>query len=357
MPPALQFQSVSKAFSGQTVVDSVDLDVREGEFLTLLGASGCGKTTMLRMMAGFELATSGKIFIGDTDMTRTPPYRRNVGMVFQNLALFPHLSVKDNVAFGLKARDIGGVERNTRVDRVLETVGLGGYQERAVSQLSGGQMQRVALARSLVTGPKVLLLDEPLSALDLKLRRQMQGELKQIQRETGATFVFVTHDQEEAMSMSDRIAVIRDGRIVQLDTPDAIYYRPASDFVASTLGEANLFDSRATDRGHVVEQLGLSLSREASPPGADLCVLVRPENVAVAPAGQMDASVSATVLSSDFAGASISYQLELEDGQPVRARNTFAHNRFFRPGETVRIGINGADCVLVEKTNGSQSGS
>ena len=345
---ALEFRSVTKAFLGNApVVKDVDLTVRHGEFLTLLGASGCGKTTMLRMMAGFEHVTSGKVFIDGSDVTDTPTYRRNVGMVFQNLALFPHLSIFDNVAYGLRRRKMSRSALRAMVDRILETVGLSGYQDRAITQLSGGQRQRVALARSLVMEPAVLLLDEPLSALDLKLRRRMQSELKSIQAKNAATFVFVTHDQEEAMSMSDRIAVIREGEIAQIDAPETVYRRPTDDFVATTLGEANLFEAQHQGEDVVVPDFDARLSA-GDMPRQDVRVMLRPEHIQVAP-DSSDVRHEAEVEQREFAGADVVYKLR-HAGRTLTARNPFRPDRVAHPGDRVAIGWSRADAVIVRKT-------
>jgi putative spermidine/putrescine transport system ATP-binding protein len=241
---AIKLSGLRKTFgSGSTAVravDGVDLEVADGEFFSLLGPSGSGKTTVLRLIAGFEVPTSGRILLGDEDVTRLAPYRRDINTVFQDYALFPHLSVLDNVAYGLRVKGVGKHERNTRANEALHTVRLDDFGGRRPSQLSGGQRQRVALARALVNRPRVLLLDEPLGALDLKLREQMQVELKAIQTQAGITFVFVTHDQEEALTMSDRVAVFHRGRIEQVGTPAEIYERPATSFVAGFVGTSNL---------------------------------------------------------------------------------------------------------------------
>ncbi|MFM8991157.1 MAG: ABC transporter ATP-binding protein, partial [Alphaproteobacteria bacterium] len=239
--PVLEALEVEKNFGAFRAVDGVSLSVRRGEFLTLLGPSGCGKTTMLRMAAGFESPDRGTIRIEGADVTSVPPYSRELGFVFQNLALFPHLTVGENIAFGLEVRKVPVAEQARRIDESLQLVGLAGHAARRVHELSGGQRQRVALARALVIRPAVLLLDEPLGALDLKLRRQLQVELKGLQQRTGTTFVFVTHDQEEALTMSDRIAVMNEGRIEQLDDASAIYDRPRTRFVAQFIGDTNLF--------------------------------------------------------------------------------------------------------------------
>ncbi|PUA79292.1 ABC transporter ATP-binding protein [Nocardioides currus] len=246
--PAVQLDDVVKSFGPVTAVAGVDLAIADGEFFSMLGPSGSGKTTVLRMIAGFEQPTSGRVLLDDRDVTGVPPFARDVNTVFQDYALFPHMDVRANVEYGLRVKRVGRAERRERATAALETVRLGGYADRRPTQLSGGQRQRVALARALVNRPKVLLLDEPLGALDLKLRREMQLELKQIQRDVGITFVFVTHDQEEALTMSDRIAVFNDGRIEQVDTPARLYEAPATAFVAGFVGTSNLLrgsDARA----------------------------------------------------------------------------------------------------------------
>jgi putative spermidine/putrescine transport system ATP-binding protein len=246
---AVKLKSITKKFGQVLAVDNVDLDVLDGEFLTLLGPSGSGKTTVLRMIAGFELPTSGSIELDGKDVTNLAPFNRNVNTVFQDYALFPHMNVLENVSYGLRVKKVPKDEARKLAQEALASVQLSGYEDRKPSQLSGGQRQRVALARSLVNRPKVLLLDEPLGALDLKLRQQMQIELKEIQRNVGITFVFVTHDQEEALTMSDRIAVFNNGKIQQIDTPAVIYERPANEFVAGFVGTSNLLT------GNVAQQI------------------------------------------------------------------------------------------------------
>ncbi len=283
----VRFVRVTKRFGDFTAVDAVDLDVRSGEFLALLGPSGCGKTTCLRMIAGFEEATEGEILIAGRPAAGVPPYRRNVNTVFQQYALFPHLSVEDNVAFGLKQRKVARVERRRRAQEALELVRLADMGQRRPAQLSGGQQQRVALARALVMQPRVLLLDEPLGALDLKLRKEMQIELKRIHEEVGLTFVFVTHDQEEAMAMADRIGVMNLGRIEQLDEPRAIYDRPQTAFVANFVGEMNAVRGTLVaganggfelDAGAGVTITGVTRVEDAAP-GRTARVGIRPERI------------------------------------------------------------------------------
>jgi putative spermidine/putrescine transport system ATP-binding protein len=266
---AVTARGLSKTFGDVRAVDDLDLEIADGEFFSMLGPSGSGKTTVLRLVAGFERPTSGRVLLGDDDVTDLPPYRRDVNTVFQDYAIFPHMDVQTNVEYGLRVKKVDRQERRRRAEEALSAVRLEGYGKRRPTQLSGGQRQRVALARALVNRPKVLLLDEPLGALDLKLRREMQLELKQIQRDVGITFVFVTHDQEEALSMSDRVAVFRDGRVEQVATPVELYERPASSFVAGFVGTSNRIGGEAAPR-----LLGS--------PGE---YAVRPEQLRVVPAG------------------------------------------------------------------------
>jgi spermidine/putrescine transport system ATP-binding protein len=295
---AVQLQEVTKRFSGLSgqpdsevvAVDGVSLNIRDGEFFSLLGPSGCGKTTTLRMIAGFEHPTSGEIHIHGKPMGLTPAYQRNTNMVFQSYALFPHMTIERNVAFGLEMKRVPKAEVAHRVEEALELVRLQGYGARRPKQLSGGQQQRVALARALVNRPEVLLLDEPLGALDLKLRKEMQVELKTLQREVGITFVYVTHDQEEALTMSDRIAVMSLGRVLQVGTPTAIYERPNCRFVADFIGDSNFLEGVVEDqKGDLVTVLvGEKLSviaqaEEALDVGDMVTVAVRPEKIRLLP--------------------------------------------------------------------------
>ncbi|MEO3924140.1 ABC transporter ATP-binding protein [Micromonosporaceae bacterium B7E4] len=287
-------ESVSKRFPGTgdaAAVDGVDISIDAGEFFTLLGPSGCGKTTTLRMVAGFYFPTSGRIRFGTEDVTRKPPNRRDTGMVFQNYALFPHMSVAQNVGYGLKIRKVRGAEARRRIAEALEQVHLGGYGDRRIDQLSGGQQQRVALARALVIRPRTLLLDEPLSNLDAKLREETRAEIRRIQREAGITSIYVTHDQAEAMAMSDRIAVMEAGRVQQIGTPQEIYHRPANTFVARFIGRSNVLSLPVLAAGaeSVDVRLPSGASRTvAAPPGHDLAesdtalVSIRPEHIGLA---------------------------------------------------------------------------
>ncbi|UFU01453.1 ABC transporter ATP-binding protein [Radiobacillus kanasensis] len=242
----VQLQNITKKFGQHTAVDDLNLSVKQGEFLTLLGPSGCGKTTTLRMIAGFEKPSEGEVWIGEKQVAKVEPYNREVNTVFQSYSLFPHMTVFDNVAFGLKMKKVNKAAITERVNKVLDLVQLKSYSDRKPKQLSGGQQQRIAIARAIVNNPKVLLLDEPLGALDLKLRKQMQLELKHLQQTLGITFIYVTHDQEEALTMSDRIVVMNAGKIEQMGSPEEIYEKPATRFVADFIGETNIFEGTVT---------------------------------------------------------------------------------------------------------------
>jgi spermidine/putrescine transport system ATP-binding protein len=312
--PTVRLESVTKAFGEVVAVDDLDLDIGRGEFFTLLGPSGCGKTTTLRMIAGFEEPTAGRVLIEGDDVAGQPPYRRPTNTVFQSYALFPHLSVGDNVAFGLKRKKVPRDEIERRVRAELERVGLAADINRRPNQLSGGMQQRVALARALVNLPKVLLLDEPLGALDLKLRKGLQIELKRIQRDVGITFVYVTHDQEEALTMSDRIAVMDRGRVEQIDTPEEIYERPSTTFVAGFIGVSNLMpgEVRSASDGRGIVRLDTGVEFETATDGigaGERChAVVRPEKLVItradeaAPDGRP--SVEGTVEASVYLGTS-----------------------------------------------------
>jgi spermidine/putrescine ABC transporter ATP-binding subunit len=284
MSEDIKLDGVKKRFGDVKAVNGIDLSVEEGTFLTLLGPSGCGKTTTLRMIAGFEEPTEGSVIIDGEDVSSTPPYDRPTSMVFQNFALFPHKSVGENVAFGLKMRGVDAETRERRAAEMLEMVELGGYEDRRIDELSGGQQQRVALARALITEPTVLLLDEPLGALDLQLRRNMQIELKNLQTELGTTFVYVTHDQEEALTMSDQIAVMNDGRLEQLGTPTEIYEHPETEFVADFIGDTNLLEGKyvEADGARKVSTGDIEIPVESNGKFADgdsVSVSIRPEKI------------------------------------------------------------------------------
>ena len=326
----VRLEHVTKSFGEMHAVDDLSLDILRGEFFSMLGPSGCGKTTTLRMIGGFEEPTSGTIYLADQDVTGLPPYKRNVNTVFQNYALFPHLTIYENVAFGLRRRKVPDGEIKSQVQSMLELVELPGFEERKPTMLSGGQQQRVALARALINHPQVLLLDEPLGALDLKLRKQMQIELKRIQTEVGITFIYVTHDQEEAMTMSDRIAVMRAGHIEQLGDPESLYERPQTAFVAGFLGVSNLLEGEVAghEGGMIAIRLtdGTVIKAPSTGNGAQKVRLgVRPEKLRVVAVNDGQAlatdlnAVEGTVLDSSYIGVSTQYLVETRDGHKMTA--------------------------------------
>jgi spermidine/putrescine transport system ATP-binding protein len=345
-PSALELVDLTKRFGHVTAVDGVALTIPAGSFFALLGPSGCGKTTTLRMVAGLEDPTSGRILLGADDITHRKPYRRPVNTVFQSYALFPHLDIFENVAFGLRRRRVADVR--AQVERMLALVELAGYGSRRTTQLSGGQQQRVALARALINHPQVLLLDEPLGALDLKLRRQMQVELKRIQTEVGITFVHVTHDQEEAMTMADRVAVMKDGRVEQLGDPVELYERPATAFVASFLGQSNLLDGTVAGRDGEAVVVSVGGHRLAVRPagawslGSRVQVGVRPEKIRLAasgrPPGQVGNELEGVVTDSSFTGLGRQYLVATSSGQEL---TVFTQNldvdEQFAPGDAVSL--------------------
>ena len=319
MTHSLSIQNITAHYGTTKVLEDLSLDIAEGELVSLLGASGCGKTTTLRLVAGFLEPTSGKIELGGRDLTRLPAYQRNIGLVFQNYALFPHLSVADNVGFGLKQRGIGGEARTKRVAAMLERVGLGHLADRLPGALSGGQKQRVALARALVIEPPLLMFDEPLSNLDAKLRVDMRVEIRQLQRANGTTSVYVTHDQEEAFSISDRVAIMNAGRIMQLDTPEVLYQRPANAFVARFVGFENLIPMQvvARDGAKVTAEMAggsrLTLSSEDFGVIADKFVLAtRADGLAVTTGG--DAGIPTTLGLRTYLGRAYQYQCDTAAG-------------------------------------------
>ncbi len=321
----VQIQGVSKLFDDSVAVNNLTLDIYEGEFFSLLGPSGCGKTTTLRMLGGFEEPTSGRILLGGKDVTYLAPYHRDVNTVFQSYALFPHLNIFENVAFGLRRRHIAKSDVARRVGEILEIVDLPGFEKRRASQLSGGQQQRVALARALINEPTLLLLDEPMSALDAKLRHQMQIELKRIQTQVGITFLYVTHDQEEAMTMSDRLAVMRHGVIEGIGSPKDIYDSPTTEFVATFLGASNLLEGQVTESTEATTTVRvaggavITLPTERLPrglSGSPVKVGVRPEKISLIASGVEVGrrnSLRGRVLVSTFTGVGNQYIIELPD--------------------------------------------
>jgi spermidine/putrescine transport system ATP-binding protein len=363
--PDIRLERVTKRFGDMTAVDALDLEMPRGAFYALLGPSGCGKTTTLRMVGGFEDPTEGRVFLGGDDVTEHPPYKRDVNTVFQSYALFPHLTVEKNVAFGLERRKVGKDEARKRTAEALELVQLAGLGKRKPAQLSGGQQQRVALARALVNRPRALLLDEPLGALDLRLRKQLQIELKRIQQDVGITFVHVTHDQEEAMSMADTIAVMNAGTIEQAGSAADLYERPRTEFVANFLGVSNLIDGRlvksegslASVETHDGARLHVPAER-VGPHGTDaIRVGVRPEKITLrpsnghAPNGDVNA-LRGTIVVAAFLGTSIQYVIKAAGGEEL---TVFAQNLdgsdpdSFGPGREVELTWNPHHTFVVAK--------
>jgi spermidine/putrescine transport system ATP-binding protein len=352
MEPVIRLEHVSKRYGDYVAVHEAHFSIGQGEFFSMLGPSGCGKTTTLRMIAGFEQPSGGEILLEGKDVSRVPPYRRNVNTVFQHYALFPHMSVRDNVAFGPRSKKLAEAEVTKRVKELLEVVRLTTFAERTPSQLSGGQQQRVALARALVNYPSALLLDEPLGALDLKLRQAMQIELKRIQREVGITFIYVTHDQEEALTMSDRIAVMNEGRVEQIGSPEEIYHTPASVFVASFIGVANLLpatvvgvmDKRIAAKvagGHMVE--ATSTAKDPRP-GSQATLMIRPERLRLSATGD---GVPVTLLTAVFQGPVIRCILRTQDGNEVVAHvGSEGERPVLEPGRTYTLSWD-ADAALL----------
>ena len=387
----LELKNIKKSFTpGEDVLDDICLTVARGEFVTLLGSSGCGKTTTLRIIAGLEQTDSGSVWINGQDVTKLPPDKRDVNTVFQNYALFPHMNVAENIGYGLKLRKVPRGEIKKKVAQMLELVQLEGYEKRKPSELSGGQKQRVAIARALVNNPKVLLLDEPLGALDLQLRRAMQIELKHLQKKLGITFIYITHDQEEAINMSDRIAVMRDGRIEQIGTPDEIYNHPKTSYVATFVGNANILHgvSESIQGENAIVKIGndrvivkLETSQQDTgakqylSAGENVTLAVRSENILLQEAaaigdtgtdngdtvdisvsgGGLDAhnknSVSglqATVTEKNFAGGQLRVTLKLSDGTQLIA-SRYGIDASVAEGQTVRCSFLPTDAVLVDR--------
>ena len=316
----LQLQQIRKSFADTEVLKGIDLEAGQGEFITLLGASGCGKTTTLRIIAGLELPDSGKVILEGRDITDWEPNKRDVNTVFQNYALFPHMNVADNVGYGLKIRKVPKAQIAERVERALRLVQLEEYGKRMPDQLSGGQKQRIAIARAVINEPKVLLLDEPLGALDLKLRRQMQLELKRLQKQLGITFIYITHDQEEAINMSDRIGVMHEGVLEQMGTPNEVYYRPRTSYVADFVGNAN-----------ILHKNGETLA-------------IRSENIRMD--GESVCTQEAIVVEKSFAGGQLRILFRLSDGQLLTA-SRYGIDNDMQAGETVKIGWDAKDAVKV----------
>ena len=357
-PPAIELRDVVKRYGLFTAITGANLTIEDNEFFTLLGPSGCGKTTLLRMIAGFEDITSGAIFLYGEEIERLPPNRRPVNTVFQQYALFPHMTVAENVAFGMQRLKRPPAEVEERTRRMLDMVKLSAFSERKPHQLSGGQQQRVALARAMAPGPKLLLLDEPLSALDLKLRQAMRVELKQLQEETGITFVFVTHDQEEALAMSDRITVMSAGGIQQVGTPHEIYEKPHNRFVADFIGETNLLDVTVEDVSHgrcrcrLANGAALECDATGTPhSGTAGHVSIRPERLSIARPGGGTDPLTGVINRTVYLGTDTQYLVGLDDGSEVTVRTQNAHHAALGlgAGDRVALGIDeGAVRLLVD---------
>ena len=353
----LELKNIKKSFSpGEAVLDDISLTVARGEFVTLLGSSGCGKTTTLRIIAGLEQADSGSVWINGQNVTELEPDKRDVNTVFQNYALFPHMNVAENIGYGLKLRKVSKAEIKEKVAQMLELVQLEGYEKRKPSELSGGQKQRVAIARALVNNPKVLLLDEPLGALDLQLRRAMQTELKHLQKKLGITFIYITHDQEEAINMSDRIAVMDGGRILQIGTPDEIYNHPKTSYVATFVGNANILHGivESAENENVVIDLGCGKISAGSgmdkdsaklKPGEPVTLAVRSENIRLH--DRDTEGLPATVLEKNFVGGQLRVTLQLQD-HTVLTASRYGINTEVKEGQQIFCSFRPEDAVLVD---------
>ena len=353
MSVSIHFEDIVKKYGNNTIIPGLDLDVKEGEFFTLLGPSGCGKTTLLRMVAGFNSIEGGTISFNGKVINNIAPNKRNIGMVFQNYAVFPHMTVRENVAYGLENRKLPKKEIKERVDEILETVKITQYADRLPERLSGGQQQRVALARAIVIKPDVLLMDEPLSNLDAKLRIEMRNAIRQIQHEVGITTVYVTHDQEEAMAVSDRIAVMKDGVIQHVSSPKSIYQRPANLFVANFIGRSNTLkaklagDALSFGNGYTVKYD--NLDKRA---GEDVLVAVRPEEFVIDEKNQ--AGIDATVVSSVFLGLNTTYFVELYDGTQAEIVEESSISSIIPNGTKVKLGLK-LDKINVFNADGSEN--
>ena len=348
----LELKDIRKSFEKETdVLKGISLAIGKGEFITLLGSSGCGKTTTLRIIAGLEMPDGGQVFLDGKDVTSLAPEARDVNTVFQNYALFPHMNVADNIGYGLKLKKTPKEEIRRKVKEMLELVQLPGYEKRKPSELSGGQKQRVAIARALVNNPKVLLLDEPLGALDLQLRRAMQIELKRLQKKLGITFIYITHDQEEAINMSDRIAVMNEGRFEQIGSPDEIYNHPRTSYVATFVGNANILKGRAagTENGCVLVELPggimpVDAAGEEVKEGEEVTLAVRSENIRL----DGGCGLEAEVAEKSFAGGLLRVVLKLSDGTEVIA-SRYGIDAAVQPGEKVCLSFEPGDAVLVDR--------
>ncbi len=350
----LELKNLKKSFApGEAVLQGINLTIRQGEFVTLLGASGCGKTTTLRIIAGLEQPDSGSVWLEGQDVTALEPNQRDVNTVFQNYALFPHMNVADNIGYGLKIRKAPKAEIKKKVKEMLELVQLEGYEKRKPSELSGGQKQRVAIVRALANNPRVLLLDEPLGALDLQLRRTMQLELKRLQKKLGITFIYITHDQEEAINMSDRIVVMNQGQFEQIGTPDEIYNHPKTSYVAAFVGNANILKGTVAEKNghHIKVNLGDEVAsidtEEKVNVGENVTVALRGENILL----EENADLHATVKEKNFAAGQLRVLLTLPNGDEITA-SRFGMNADIQPGQQICWRFEPKDAVLVDRPKG-----
>ena len=341
----VKLENVSKKFNKVSVINNLNLDVYDGEFLTLLGPSGCGKTTILRLISGLETVTEGKIFIDDEDVTKLDPTKRETNTIFQNFALFPHLTTYENIAFGLRVKKLKKDEIDKEVKKVIKLVNLDGLEDRLPAELSGGQQQRVAIARGIVMHPKVLLLDEALCSLDLKLKKKMQIELKKLQKKLGITFIYVTHDQDEALSMSKRIAIINKCKIEQIDTPENIYKHPKTTFVADFIGESNIFKGIfKTDNKLFIDKLNLKFNIKGKKSEKET-IIIRPEDIMLS-ANKKENFTEGIVNDYVYSGESYKYEIKLED-TIIKANSTLK----FAPGERIYLGIEDTDLIIIGEKN------
>jgi putative spermidine/putrescine transport system ATP-binding protein len=350
----VEIRSASKNYGAVCALDNVSLNVAPGEFVSLLGPSGSGKTTLLGILGGFIQPSSGSIHFGDRDVTFTPPHKRDIGVVFQNYALFPHMSVGENVAFPLRARRLPKAKWPDKVRAALAMVGLAGYEQRGVAQLSGGQRQRVALARAMIFEPRLILMDEPLSALDKQLREAMQIELRDLHKRIGATIIYVTHDQREALTMSDRVAIVKDGKLVQIDRPERLHDYPTNSFVASFIGEASLLPVRRVDAGSVALGPTILHSAREIPNGDALMLAVHSEKLLIDGAGSdSDCNrLTGTVMDVVYQGESLRIFLALSDGTTLSLRQPSHHEAYRRippPGGSLTVTLHPEDTIIVPK--------
>ena len=352
----ITIRSLTKKYGSLYALDSIDLDVSSGEFLTLLGPSGSGKTTLLMAIAGFNRPDSGSIHFGDTEMILAPPHKREVGMVFQNYALFPHMTVAENIGFPLKLRRVSSKECRQRVDEALSTVQLSDLGDRRIDQLSGGQKQRVALARAFVFSPRILLMDDPLSALDKKLREQMQIELKQLHRKLGVTTVYVTHDQREALTMSDRIAVINHGKFEQIETPQSIYNKPANPFVADFIGESAMLPMKKNSSGDLFFQDLLISKDYSNSTNEEWLLVIRPERLFTIEDSSVDSDqniiFSGVIKEFVYQGETAFALVAISDQHNLSIRfstDSTGSQNLMKPGEALRIGLKRSDAIIISK--------